>query len=138
MLRNFLFILVLLLFCVSFPLWSQAISMPLKSLQEIQSLNWSTQAQTEYLESELSKAEEKLKQAGISLTLADKELEKLENTIAQLKSDLAELKRIQEESMKSSKASSLRTNFVVGGVCIVVGIGIGVGLTVAILEALKQ
>lgn len=145
MLRKFLFILVLLWFCVSPRLFSQSVLVERETLIELQNLNNSLNGKLLNTISSLIQQDLELekwlgisKQQRLLINSLSADLLEQKKVIEQISKSYEEQLATQEELNKSLKASSMKTNIVVGGVCIVVGVGLGVGLTVAILEAMKQ
>lgn len=122
-LRRLLFIFLLLLFC-ALPVFSQDyILVPKNQMIELNRLSNLLLSQIELVESELLKTQNELNLLGISNNQLLKELETQ--------------KQLQKESEKLQKGLLMKTSFLVGGVCVVVGVGLGIGITALIVDKLK-
>lgn len=127
-LKRFLLLSVLLLFC-ALPLFSQGFVLaPIATLNELQILNNSvTNKLLTTVNSLIQQQLETEKWLGISkqqetlinnLSMALQDQEKL---LIQISNDYEAQLTTQEELTRSLKAQNLKTSFIVGGVCIVVG-----------------
>lgn len=156
MVKKFLFIFVLLSF-YALPLFSQDFvlvpvgslnnwqSSKQKSIESMQNLiNCKIQLESD-LEKWIGKSEDQAKliieKDNIILNLSvglENEKKRTEEK-SKLYEQSNEIWKEKEVKLKASfQAEQIKVFFIVGGVCLTVGVGIGIGVTMAIVEALKQ
>ena len=143
--RRFLLSLLFLLFGGLSALSAQYVSVSIEKIRELRTFQ-------NLLLKQIKESEKEQKLTQEALTELDREYldlksrywilvedyQTLQSTNSDLLTSLKKQKEQQKEWEKSLKKSNLRTNFIVGGVCFIVGVGAGVGITVAIINSLNK